>query len=328
MNLKQAIATNATIQKAVAKTTKAAPTIMFCAGVVGSVGSLYLMWRAARKHDEVISEAQDLIEEVHEKRPVEGEENEEVLSINQYRVELIKTYIKAGFKIGKLYAPVALAEAGSIALMSFGYGKLNSRYTGSLAAFTLVEHEYATYRKRVIDALGEEADQEFRFGLKKKEFELPVLDEEGNPKLDKNGRPKTKKVTERVLEPEDEELLDGYSMYARIFDKEHCKEFDGDENDMATSYYNRQRLISAQDYFNMLLKFKGTVFLNEVYKYLGYEETQAGQDVGWHYDPDYPTGDNKIEFIPIEFYSEKYQAKSIILDFNVDGNVRAFLPKR
>ena len=328
MNLKQAIANNVAIQKVITKTSKAAPTIAFCVGMGGSVASLILMWRAARKHDDVLCEVQDMLADVHEMKPVEGKNNEEALSINQYRVELVKTYIKAGFKIGKLYAPVAITEAGSIALMSLGYGKLSKHYTGTLAAFTLVEREYATYRKRVIETLGEEADQEFRFGLKKKEFERPVLDEDGNPKLDKNGRPKIKKVIERVLSEEDEDRLEGYSMYARIFDKEHSKRFDGDADDMATSYYNRTFLIKAQEYFNMLLKFKGTIFLNEVYEYLGYERTQAGEDVGWHYDPDYPTGDNMIEFVPIEYYSEKYQACSIILDFNVDGNVREFLPEK
>lgn len=326
MNLKEAIANNATIRKVVMKTSNAAPTIAFCVGAVGSVASLYLMWRTARKHDDVICDAQDLIEEVHDKKPVEGEENEEALTITQYRAELVKAYIKAGFKIGKLYAPVAIVEAGSLALMSLGYGGLSKRYTGTLAALTLVEHEYSAYRKRVIDSLGEDADREFRFGLKKKEFEVPVLDENGNQKLDKNGKPKTKKIIEQVLENEDD--IEGYSMYARIFDKEHSKQFDGDYDDMATSYYNRAFLFKAQEYFNMLLKYRGTIFLNEVYRYLGYEETQAGQEVGWHYDPDHPTGDNKIEFVPIEFYSEKYQTKSAILDFNVDGPVRAFLEEK
>ena len=328
MNLKTALANNATIRKVITKTSNAAPTIAFCVGAVGSVASLWLMWRAARKHDDVICDAQDLIEEVHEKKPVEGEENEEALPINQYRIELAKAYFKAGCKICKLYAPVAIVEAGSVALMSLGYGELSNRYTGVLATLSLVEHEYSTYRKRVIETDGEDADRRYRFGLKDKEFEVPVLDENGNQKLDKNGKPKTKKVVKCVLDEDAESRLEGYSMYARIFDKEHCKQFDGGPDDMATSYYNRTFLIKAQEYFNMLLKFKGTIFLNEVYEYLGYERTQAGQEVGWHYDPDYPTGDNKIEFIPIEYYSEKYQAESIILDFNVDGEVKVCLEEK
>lgn len=322
MNLKQAIANNATISRVVAKTWKAAPTIAFCTGAVGSVASLYLMWRAAKKHDETMADIQDILDDVHEKKPVELEEenneaNDEALSVTQYRTELVKAYIQAGFKLGKLYAPVAVAEVASIGLMSFGYGKLNSRYVSTLAACTLMERQYAKYRQNVIDILGEDADQEFRFGLKNKEFEREDLDKNGKSKLDKNGNPKTKKVIERVIDEE----LDQYSMYARIYDSAHANQCEKGED--ATSYYNREFLIQAQDYFNMMLKYRPnhTVFLNEVYSYLGYEPTKAGQAVGWHYDPDYPTGDNKIMFVPIEFYDEKYQAESVIIDFNVDGVV-------
>ena len=68
------------------------------------------MWRAARKHEEVVSDAIDIIEEVHDKKPDEKGENENALPIKDYRKELVKAYIKAGFKIGKLYAPVAVAR--------------------------------------------------------------------------------------------------------------------------------------------------------------------------------------------------------------------------
>ena len=326
MNLRETIANNTAVSKAATKLYKVGPTVAFCVGAVGSIASLYLMWHAAKKHDEVMCDVQDLIDEVHEKKPVEGiseEEAEEVLTINEYRKELVKTYIQAGIKIGKLYAPVAAVEVGSIALMSIGYGKLNSRYVSTLAACTLMERQYAKYRQNVIDILGEDADREFRFGLKNKEYMVPDLDKDGKQKLDKNGSPKTKKIIRSAIETE----LDNYSMYARIFDKEHSKEFDGDEHEFATSWYNRDYIIKAQDYFNMLLRYRPnhTVFLNEVYDRLGFERTKEGQVVGWHYDPDYPTGDNRIEFVPIEFYDEKYQAQSVILDFNVDGNVMDLL---
>lgn len=323
MDIKKAIADNRTISKVTTKAYKAAPTVAFVAGVAGSVATLYLMWRAARKHDEVVSDAVDIIEEVHDKKP--DEENENALPVRQYRKELIKAYIQAGFKLGKLYAPVALAEAASVTLMSLGYGGLNARYISTLATCSLLEREYARYRKGVIDNLGESADRQFRFGIKEKELDEIELDKDGNPKVDKNGVAKIKKVKESCL---DSDEMEGYSGYARIFSKEHCKNFDGDASTgMATSWYNKQFLINQENYFNMCLRYRPThtVFLNEVYEALGYAPTKEGQVVGWHYDSDYPIGDNKIMFVPIEFYDEKYQAKSVILDFNVDGNVWEFL---
>ena len=331
MDLKQAVANSNTAKKLQLKAWKAAPTVAFVAGAVGSVASLYLMWRTARKHDEVLSDAEDIIDEVHEKKPEEIiDENgtrkyvddEDTLPINQYRVQLVKAYCRAGAKMVKLYAPVAVAEVASIGLMSLGYGKLNTRYVNTLAAVSLLERQYAKYRQNVINTLGDDADKEFRFGLKKKEIEVPDLDENGKQKLNKNGEPKTKKVVETVLEQD----LDFYSQYARIFDRENCKMFDGDENEDATSYYNRDFLFKAENYFNMLLKYRGFVFLNEVYRYFGYAETRAGQKVGWRYDLENPTGDNKIQFVPIEFYDERYCTKSAILDFNVDGEIDEYLP--
>ena len=324
MDIKQAVANNRTISKVSRKAYKAAPTVAFVAGAIGSVATLYLMWRTARKHDEVVSDAMDIIEEVHDKKPIEGEENEDALPIGEYRKALIKAYIQAGFKLGKLYAPVALAEVASVSLMSLGYGKLNNRYLSTLATCSVLEREYARYRQKVIDNLGEDVDHQFRFGLKDKELEVADLDKDGNPKFDKNGVAKTKKVKQSVLEDE----MEGYSGYARIFDKQHCKNFDGDEQTgMATSWFNREFLQKQENYFNMCLHYRPThtVFLNEVYEALGYAPTKEGQVVGWHYDPDYPIGDNKIMFVPVEFFDEKYQAKSVILDFNVDGNVWEFL---
>lgn len=326
MNFKESVANNATINKVVTTTWKNAPTIAFIAGAAGSVVGLYFMWKAARKHDDTVAEVIDIIEEVHEMKEPDDDGN--VVDDKTYTKALVKAYIQAGFKLGKLYAPVAVTEIASIALMSLGYGKLNSRYVNTLAACSIVEREYARYRQKVIDALGDDADKEFRLGVKKREVEVPILDDDGNPKLDKNGKPKTKKIQEEYL---DDPTLEGYSPYAVPFDKEHSKRFDGDaETGMATSWYNREFLIRAQDYFNMLLNYRLThiVFLNEVLDYLGYEPTQEGQVVGWRLDKNNPTGDNKIIFVPDELYDESYRAKSIILDFNVDGNVWKYLDNR
>lgn len=323
MNLKETIANSVTMHKVVTKAWKAAPTVAFVAGAAGSVASLYLMWRAAKKHDDTVAEAIDIIEEVHEMK--EPDENGAVISEKDYRKALVKAYVQAGFKLGKLYAPVAVTEVASVALMGFGYGKLNSRYVNTLAACTVAEREYARYRQKVIEAFGDEKDKEFRLGLKEREIEVPDLDKDGNPKRDKNGNEKTKKVKEQYLEnPE----LEGYSPYAVIFDKKHSKRFDNEEGvGMATSWFNREFLIKAQEYFNMLLRYRVThiVFLNEVRDYLGYEPTKEGQVVGWRYDPDNPIGDNTIIFVPDEIYDESYRAESLILDFNVDGNVWKYL---
>lgn len=309
MDIREAIANNKTVSKVITNVWKASPTIAVVIGATGSAASLYLMWRAARKHDEVVEEIATDLEAAHA-----------TPDAPDYKKRLIKTYINAGFKLSKLYAPAVATEAASIWLMGYGYSTLHERYTNTLAMVTVAEKAFSDYRKNVVDILGEDADKQFRYGLHDKDIEVPELDKDGNPKTDKNGAVKTKTVREKVLDDE----LEGYSGYARIFSKDTTKQFDGD---MATGYYNREFLMKQQSYWNMMLKYRPnhTVFLNEVYDSLGFERTQEGQVVGWHYDPDYPVGDNEIKFVPIEFYNERYEAKSVILDFNVDGNVWTFL---
>ena len=61
---------------------------------------------------------------------------------------------------------------------------------------------------------------------------------------------------------------------------------------------------------------------------LGIPKTAAGQIVGWVYDEEHPIGDNFIDF---GIYDDKRneqvrdfvngRERSILLDFNVDGNI-------
>ena len=104
-----------------------------------------------------------------------------------------------------------------------------------------------------------------------------------------------------------------YSKYARIFDEKNvhwCKNHEA--NLMFIKY--------CQQYTNELLKTRNTVFLNEVYKILGFPRSQEGCVIGWHYDEKNPIGDNYIDFI----ISDK-NSSNIVLDFNVDGRVDQYL---
>ena len=80
---------------------------------------------------------------------------------------------------------------------------------------------------------------------------------------------------------------------------------------------------------NDKLRDRGHLFLNEVYDMLGMQRSKAGNIVGWLYnpdDPDYP-GDGYVDFGIYDLYDETKRRfvngyeKSILLDFNVDGNI-------
>ena len=87
-------------------------------------------------------------------------------------------------------------------------------------------------------------------------------------------------------------------------------------------------LKAQETYANDLLKQKGYLFLNDVYKLLGLSETKSGQIVGWVYDEKNPVGDNFVDFGIYKDYGADFIngfGTSILLDFNVDGNILEIL---
>lgn len=104
-----------------------------------------------------------------------------------------------------------------------------------------------------------------------------------------------------------------YSKYAKNFDE---KTIYWDKNQEVNLMFIKH----CQQYANDLLKIKGTVFLNEVYKMLGLPRSKEGCVVGWHYDEKNPIGDNYIDFILGDI-----TPSNIVLDFNVDGRVDQYL---
>ena len=60
---------------------------------------------------------------------------------------------------------------------------------------------------------------------------------------------------------------------------------------------------------------------------LGIPATKAGQIVGWIYDEKHPVGDNFVDFGIYDYNDQRKRMfvngheRSILLDFNVDGNI-------
>lgn len=110
------------------------------------------------------------------------------------------------------------------------------------------------------------------------------------------------------------------SPYARFFD-ESCLGW------TKNSEYNLMYLTTQQKYCNDLLRNKGHLFLNEVYDILDMPRTSAGQVVGWIYDKEHPVGDNFVDFGLYDVTDESKvkfvngYTSTVLLDFNVDGNI-------
>lgn len=132
-----------------------------------------------------------------------------------------------------------------------------------------------------------------------------------------------KEEKQEVEIEKEERVQDTFSQYARFFD-EACVGWNRDPKTNLIFLKNRQ------EYANDLLKTKGYLFLNEVYDLLGMRRSQEGQVTGWIYDKENPIGDNFVDFglnkdnkIAQDFIMGF--GNTILLDFNVDGNILEYL---
>lgn len=216
--------------------------------------------------------------------------------------ELRDIYIRTIKETTKLYAPVVGTGVLSYVCLIESHHILKSRNVALMTAYSGLETAYNAYRNRVIEEFGEDKDQDYRFGVSKKE--------EKTIETAKNGKEK-----EVVKEVHFVDVTKKASQYARCFDETN-ENFNGDPA------INLLFLRHVQDMMNDKLIMKGHLFLNEVYEMLGFDDTQAGSVVGWVMKPD------KENFVDIGIYNLADPTKrmflngdlnAVWLDFNVDG---------
>ena len=285
---------------------KYSPEILIATGVVGAVASTVLACRATTKIGKILEQTKEqtaLINKGAETGNIEGFE----YTKEEAKKDLAITYAHTGIKIAKLYAPAVILGALSITSMLASHNILRKRNLALAAAYATIDGSFKEYRGRVIERFGKELDKELRYNIKSKEIEETTTDENGNEVT-------VKKVVQ-VAEPSK------YSAYTRCFD-ETCP------NWQKNAEHNYFFLMQQQNWANDRLKRKGYLYLNEVYEALGFQQTKAGQVVGWIYDEKNPVGDNYVDFgIHSDIHDETKRQfvngyeRSIWVDFNVDGNI-------
>lgn len=284
---------------------KHSPEILVVAGVVGGVTSAVMACKATTKAGDIIEDTKSQLDIIHK-----GMEDGNIRGVEYTKEDGTKdltiVYTQTAVKFIKLYGPaVALGTVSIISILA-GHNITRKRNLALAAAYTTIDNSFKQYRNRVIERFGEELDRELRYDIKAKEVEETVVNEDGTES--------TVKTTVNVIDP------NTISDYSRIFDECNTSWSKSPEHNLVF-------LKQQQNYANDLLKSRGHLFLNEVYDMLGFPRTQAGQIVGWVYDEVNPIGDNFVDFGIYNLDSERARAfvngyeRSILLDFNVDGNV-------
>ena len=291
-----------TYKKVELKTIQHSPEILAGVGVVGVIASTVMACKATTKLSDILEESKDQLDQI--KTVAVDPAYADKYSEDDAKKDTTITYVQTGVKVAKLYAPSVILCAGSLGCLLASNNILKKRNAALSAAYMTVDKSFKEYRKRVADRFGEEVEKEIRYNIKAKE--IAEIDENGN------------EVTETVKIMDGTDDPNTYSDYARFFD-ESCAAWQNDAE------YNLTFLKAQQQYANDLLKSRGRLFLNEVYRMLGIDETKAGQVVGWVYNPDNPTGDNFVDFGIYNMQRERVRAfvngyePNILLDFNVDG---------
>ncbi len=261
---------------------KHAPTILTVAGTAGFIGTTVLASKATLKLEETVAEEASLLVKVHEAQE-EGK-----LSDKDAAHDKVVLYTRMATKLGKLYAPALILGAASIAALATGHGIMLQRNASLAAAYAAVDQAFKSYKKKVEAKFGKDAVLE---AISVPTEEL-VVDGE---------------TTESVLKYGDT------SPYGVIFDETN-------HNWSADEDLSALHLKCQQQYANDILQTRGHIFLNEVYKMLGFPHTPAGAITGWVKG----NGDNFVDFNIHDGLFEGEDANGRLvtkwaLDFNVDG---------
>lgn len=262
---------------------KHAPTILTAAGTVGFIGTTVLASKATLKVEETIAEEAALLVKVHEA-------HEEGKLTDKYATrDKVILYTRMSTKLGKLYAPALILGAASIASLITGHGIMLKRNASLAAAYAAVDQAFKTYKKKI----------EAKFG---KDAVLDALVSTTEEELTRN-------------EPTLEAIaaVDAVSPYGVIFDEDN-------HNWSADEDLSALHLKCQEQYANDILQTRGHIFLNEVYKMLGFPHTPAGAVTGWVKGQ----GDDFVDFNIQDgiFEGEDKNGRTVTkwaLDFNVDG---------
>lgn len=283
---------------------KHAPEMLVTSGIALGVTGAVMACKATPKVSEIMEEREKVKEQIDTcLNDATVEYSEEDAKKDAYIIN-----VQTGVKLIKLYGPsIAVGALGIMSILA-GHNMLRKRHVALASAYTVVNNGFKAYRKNVVDRFGNDVDKELRYDIKAQEVEVTSVDENGNLV-----------TTKEIMNTLDPEYVSKMSPYARFFDK-HSDYFTSDRE------YNKNFLISQQNFANEKLKSRGYLYLNDVYASLGLTKTKIGHDVGWIYDPKNPNIDSYVDF---GIFSGDEQSRafvnlqepSILLDFNVDGPI-------
>ena len=308
MKLKIPMKMKTSLMKTKLKFSRRAPDILLVTGIAGVVGSAVMACVATVKATDILEETKESLAEAKKN----DEENVllEQRTPSERRKDIAVIYAKTGAALAKLYLPSVIAGGFSIFCIVRSNGRLKKQNKELAAAYTALGAAYAEYRRRVVKALGEDADDELYSGVKKKEVEIEATD------------PETGEVTKKkdILDVVEDVSLSPYVIFFDRSNPYYEDALNGNLLFLDCAVKKAQIIAEARS----SLEEPMPLFLNEFCEMIGAKKKPDGQRAGWLFDRENRDIDNAIDArIRVVKKPDGYGGYSdvIMLDPNVDGDV-------
>lgn len=292
---------------------KHSPEILVGLGSVSIIGGTVVTCRATIKAKEIMDSELTVVSDQRTETDDNGNEisyyEERQMDVGELEKE---EAIKLGLKVVKSYLPGIGLVGGGIAMLVAAKSIEHRRFTAMLGAYSTLQSMFEEYRGRVIAEGGPSMDFRALNGVETEKVSYSEEDSETGKK---------KKAKEEVVI-----YTGGENPYHRLFDETNSPmEW---QNNLEQ---NRFFLECQQTVLNQELNRNGRVFLNDVYKRLGFGYCEVGQFVGWLASDIEGSKDGYIDFgIDYGYLREEIEKAqlegrrpepSIWLNFNCDGEI-------
>lgn len=275
-----------------------APTIMVTTGVVAMGASVVTASRKTLSLEEILAPAVQALDTVEQATGhvgyIGGEYTKEKAQKDRYKI-----YGVASLKCVRHYAVPIVLFVGGTALVFGGHRIMIQRNAALGLAFTTVQQAFAKYRQNASEVMGPDFDRAMLKGFVTKD----VIDPETG-----------KTQTVQVLDWDGDDI----DPYNRVFEQGESTMWKPDLG------MNKDFLEVQRGFCQQVLNRQHYLYLSDVYKALGMEESPLSRLVGWKVDrlPDGSRNIPQISFgldTPMADDWKYSQEHAIYLDFNCQG---------
>lgn len=270
------------------------PEICLAVGIVGGVTASVMACKATIKAQEIMDEHKKSVEQTEE---CIAKGDASVYSEEDKAKDLAIIYTRTIAKLAKTYGPSVILGVISIAAL-IGSNKISrDRNTALAATLASVQTSFNEYRKNV--------EKQNKDIATKAMFDEDVVIKTENGDTVISGKDSIK-------------YSNIYSPYSRFWDASKQLGLSyGPRDDQAWLEMKEQEMTDR-------LRANGYLFLNDVYRELGLDESIEGQTVGWIFDFKDESRDDFVSFgtMLVERATEKGDTEKVfLLNFNVNGPI-------